>query len=169
MGKRGPKPKPTALKVLEGNPSKRPLNEFEPAIFLPARKPPTVFEDQIANDEWDRLFEAMPPGIYTAADTSALANYCLAWSLLVNAQREIALNGIMVAIYDLNPDTGERQFSTYRSSPAVKVWKAASETLIKLTDRLGLSPGVRSRLELPRRNEKPAEQSRFAGLIGGRK
>ena len=32
---RGRKPKPTALKKLEGNPGKRPLNELEPV-------PPTV-------------------------------------------------------------------------------------------------------------------------------
>ena len=30
MAQRGRKPKPTALKVLEGNPGKRPLNLFEP-------------------------------------------------------------------------------------------------------------------------------------------
>ena len=30
MATRGRKPKPTALKVLEGNPGKRPLNENEP-------------------------------------------------------------------------------------------------------------------------------------------
>lgn len=30
MAKRGRKPKPTALKKLEGNPGKRPLNELEP-------------------------------------------------------------------------------------------------------------------------------------------
>ena len=30
MATRGRKPKPTALKVLEGNPGKRPLNDREP-------------------------------------------------------------------------------------------------------------------------------------------
>ena len=30
MATRGRKPKPTALKMLEGNPGKRPLNEYEP-------------------------------------------------------------------------------------------------------------------------------------------
>ena len=37
MATRGRKPKPTALKVLEGNPGKRPLNENEPK---PERKAP---------------------------------------------------------------------------------------------------------------------------------
>ncbi|MEQ8198694.1 MAG: phage terminase small subunit P27 family, partial [Clostridiaceae bacterium] len=30
MAQRGRKPKPTAIKVLEGNPGKRPLNKNEP-------------------------------------------------------------------------------------------------------------------------------------------
>ena len=30
MATRGRKPKPTAMKILEGNPGKRPLNPFEP-------------------------------------------------------------------------------------------------------------------------------------------
>jgi hypothetical protein len=34
MGLRGPAPEPTALKLLRGNPGKRPLNTLEP-------KPPT--------------------------------------------------------------------------------------------------------------------------------
>ncbi|HZK10243.1 MAG TPA: phage terminase small subunit P27 family, partial [Clostridia bacterium] len=37
MATRGRKPKPTALKVLEGNPGKRPLNKNEPQ---PERKAP---------------------------------------------------------------------------------------------------------------------------------
>lgn len=166
MGKRGPKAKPTALRILEGNPGRLPINEMEPAIFLPARKPADIEADDLASQEWDRLFAAMPPGIYTAADTSVIANYCLSWSLLIRAQREISLNGIMVAHFAEDEETGARQFIEYKANPAVKVWKAASETLIKLTDRLGLSPGVRSRLELPKRNDKPAAQSKFAGLIG---
>ena len=31
MAQKGRKPKPTALKVLEGNPGKRPLNLYEPS------------------------------------------------------------------------------------------------------------------------------------------
>ena len=35
MGRRGPAPKPTAIKILEGNPGKQKLNHNEP-------KPPTI-------------------------------------------------------------------------------------------------------------------------------
>ena len=40
MATRGRKPKPTALKVLEGNPGKRPLNDREPVPPRAALKCP---------------------------------------------------------------------------------------------------------------------------------
>jgi P27 family predicted phage terminase small subunit len=163
--KPGPKPKPTHLRLLEGNPGRLPINEREPIDIGPLKKLPAVEADEIASQEWDRLISAMPPDLYTAADAAALASYAFAWSMLVKAQQEINLNGVMVTIYETDSETGERQVLSIRSNPAVKVWKAASETLIKLSDRLGLTPGVRSRLQLPSRSTKPTE-GRFAGLLG---
>jgi phage terminase small subunit len=54
MAGRGRPPKPTALKVLEGNPGKRPLNQNEPK---PEKKAPNcpswLLPD--AKKEWRRL------------------------------------------------------------------------------------------------------------------
>jgi len=54
MAKPGTKPKPTALKVLEGNPGKRPLNENEPK---PEPKAPVCpkWLDNYAHKVWERL------------------------------------------------------------------------------------------------------------------
>ena len=54
MAQRGRKPKPTALKVLEGNPGKRPLNLFEPTPEDKMPECPDWLEDE-AKAEWDRL------------------------------------------------------------------------------------------------------------------
>src|SRR5688572_9415358 len=53
MGKRGPAPRPTHLRVLDGNPSKRPLNGDEP---MPDGAPtcPTIL-DKEAKQEWKRI------------------------------------------------------------------------------------------------------------------
>ena len=58
MATRGRKPKPTAIKVLEGNPGKRPLNKFEPA---PEKKAPPCPEwlNGEAKAEWERLADKM--------------------------------------------------------------------------------------------------------------
>jgi P27 family predicted phage terminase small subunit len=160
MGKRGPKKKPTALRKLEGNPGRLPINELEPVCEMPAVKPSAVAMDEIASLEWDRLMHAMPPGLYTALDVSLVTQYALAWSMLVKAQSEIDSGGIIAFT-----EKG------YGVSPAVKVWKAASETLLKCADRLGLHPGARTRLEIPSRkaDPTPGAGSKFAGFLGATK
>jgi len=152
--KPGPKKKPTHLRLLEGNPSGRPINEAEPVCDLPPFKPPFVAADAVASAEWDRVIAAMPPGLYTALDTATLAAYALAWSMLDQAQRAIAADGLTIG-------TARGRIS----HPAVRVWKQSADTLAKCADRLGLHPGARSSLNIPSRSDKP---SKFAGLIGRR-
>lgn len=54
MATRGRKPKPTALKLLEGNPGKHPINEHEPIPPKSTVKCPTWLEPE-AKKEWKRL------------------------------------------------------------------------------------------------------------------
>ena len=78
MAARGRKPKPTALKVLEGNPGKRPLNDHEPIPPKGELKCPSWLLPE-AKKEWKRLassLEAM--GVLTMADLTAFAGYCQA-------------------------------------------------------------------------------------------
>lgn len=149
--KPGPKKKPTALRVLEGNPSRRPLNEHEPVCEEPAVMPAIVASNPIATDEWRRLEASMPPGLYTAADVPVLTTYALAWAMLAEAQKAIQADGIVIA-------TPKGRVS----HPATRIWKQASDTLAKCADRLGLHPGARSNLKIPARNDEP---SKFAGLL----
>lgn len=152
MGKRGPKPKPSYLRLLEGNPSGRPINFDEPICEAPPCKPAVVKADALASAEWDRLIRAMPPGLYTALHNPVLAMHALAWSMLVKAQAAIDEHGLTMIT-----ERGRV------SNPAVKVWKLASDTLLKTADRLGLHPGAR--INLPKRSETPFG-GKFAGLLG---
>ena len=54
MAVRGRKPKPTALKQLEGNPGKRQLNEHEPVPPKSTVRCPAWLEPE-AKKEWKRL------------------------------------------------------------------------------------------------------------------
>ena len=58
MATRGRKPTPTAIKELEGNPGKRPLNTKEPK---PAKKAPSCpkWLEPEAKKEWRRLAKQM--------------------------------------------------------------------------------------------------------------
>src|SRR5438270_12761736 len=95
MGLRGPAPKPTAIKRLEGNAGKRKLNEAEPTPTLGAPESPDHLED-VARKEWDRLTSILVAmKVLTEADYIALANLCQAYSTLVNAQKQMNKTGIL--------------------------------------------------------------------------
>src|SRR3954467_6293705 len=95
MGLRGPAPKPTAIKRLEGNPGKRKLNDAEPTPTLGAPECPDHLDD-IARKEWERLTTILVAmKVLTEADYIALANLCQAYSTLVNAQKQMNKTGIL--------------------------------------------------------------------------
>jgi P27 family predicted phage terminase small subunit len=75
VGRRGPAPTPTKLKLLRGNPGHRKIEPEPLPLDEPIVKPPWLSE--LAAEEWDRVIghlEAMQT--VTAADTTALAVYC---------------------------------------------------------------------------------------------
>ena len=165
MGKRGPKPKPTELLRLSGDPKNK-INANEPQCGLPPVKPIAISEDAIANHEWDRLIAAMPPKLYTALDVSALATYAQSYSLMMRADREIALNGLVFTV-TVKDEAGNVVVKEMTRNPAVIIWNQAAKSLLAAGDRLGLNPSARSRLQLPVKNLDEAT-SRFKGLIGAR-
>jgi len=159
MGKRGPKPKPSAL--IEGNPSRRELNPLEPEVERGPVMPSAVAMDETAAKEWVRICEVMPPGVYTAADEAMLTEYVTAWSLSVGATADIQLHGRII-FEPITNRRGEVVGHTMKENPALRTWRAAHTALMHTTDRLGLSPGQRSRLSVPTKKDR----SKFADLIG---
>ena len=81
MGRRGPLPKPTALKKLEGNPGRRklPQNEPQPRV-LDKTPPPPNYLPAIAQAAWRFIAaELHAVGLLTTVDEHALEQYCLAY------------------------------------------------------------------------------------------
>ena len=74
---RGRKPKPTTLRILEGNPGKRSLIDGPPQA--PAKIPECpCFLDDEARAEWLRMAPVLlEMGLLTPADRAALAAYCI--------------------------------------------------------------------------------------------
>ena len=80
MAIRGRKPTPTAIKMLEGNPGKRPMNGSEPKPLKKAPSCPKWLETE-AKREWRRLAKQMESiGILTDVDMAAFAGYCQAYA-----------------------------------------------------------------------------------------
>ncbi len=87
---RGRKPKPTALKVLEGNPGKRRINGLEP-------KPPASLPtcpghlSAAAKAEWKRIAKSLNQvGLLTQVDRATMAAYCQTYGRWVEAEEKLA-------------------------------------------------------------------------------
>ena len=96
MATRGRKPTPTAIKELEGNPGKRPLNKSEPKPTKKAPACPKWLEPE-AKKEWRRLAKQMEQlGILTEVDMAAFAGYCQAYARWKEAEEFITQHGTIV-------------------------------------------------------------------------
>lgn len=136
MATRGRKPKPTALKVLEGNPGKRPLNAREP---VPVKRAPSCpkWLDKDAKKEWRRLapkLEAM--GLLSEVDMAAFAGYCQSYSRWKENEEFITEHGSLV-----------RTPSGYwMQVPQVSIAQQYMKQMEKFAEQFGLTPSSRSRL-----------------------
>jgi P27 family predicted phage terminase small subunit len=136
---RGRKPKPTLVKLLEGNPGKRPINDCEPRPCAAIPECPEFLDDE-AKAEWFRSAKVLSDmGLLTVADRSALAAYCTAYSRWVNAEALVAKHGPVV----LSPD---KKFPM--KSPYLVVADQAMEAMRKFMVEFGLTPSSRSRIKV---------------------
>lgn len=136
MATRGRKPTPTAIKQLEGNPGKRPLNENEPK---PRKKAPTCpkWLEPEAKKEWRRLSKQMEGiGVLTEVDMATFAAYCQAYARWKEAEEFISLHGT----YMKTPSGYVQQI------PQVAVAQSYFKIMERCAEQFGLTPASRSRI-----------------------
>ena len=77
---KGRKPKPTALKRLNGNPGRRPLINSEPQVTLGGFSCPRHLNDE-ARREWHRVVHDLKDaGVLARVDRAALEAYCVSYA-----------------------------------------------------------------------------------------
>jgi phage terminase small subunit len=108
--KPGTKPKPTHLKLIEGNRGKRPINRKE-AKTIPALPDPPPHLTADGLEEWRRVAGWLHKiGLLSEVDRAALAAYAQAYGRWVQAERAIAkmaekdqlTGGLMINLLPLN-------------------------------------------------------------------
>lgn len=152
---RGRKPTPTHLKVLHGNPGRRPLNRREPK---PERAIPTCPSHlcPTAKTEWKRLAQQLfALGVITLLDRAVMAGYCQAYGRWVEAERKLKETPAL-----LKMPSGYVQ-----QNPWLTISNKQLELMHKYMSELGLSPVSRTRVE----TRIPGIRSKFDGLLGIRK
>lgn len=133
----GRKPKPSALKLLQGNPGKRKLNKSEPHPTGVPDCPPELDAD--AKHEWTRIStELLALGLLTSVDRAALAAYCQSWSGWISAVQHIQNEGAVIA----NPS------GRMVKNPWIEIGNAALDNVRRFAVEFGLTPSSRARLSV---------------------
>jgi P27 family predicted phage terminase small subunit len=133
---RGRKPKPTAIKLLSGNPGKRPLpkNDIKPAPEVP--RPPSILQG-LARKEWRRIAPLLyDAGLLTQIDVPALATYCQVYGRWCEAEEELRRSETVIKSTKGQPMV----------SPFLKVANTAWQQLTRMLIEFGMSPSSRSRV-----------------------
>lgn len=152
----GRKPKPTAVKILEGNPGKRKLNDKEP---MPVKGMPTypVWLMPEAKKEWKRLAKILSEmGVLTEVDRSAFAAYCQSYARWKEAQDHINTEGA----------TYETENGMQRPNPYVAICNTEQRLMMSAASEFGLTPSARSRIMVATGGHKDDEDEMEA-LLGG--
>lgn len=156
MATRGRKPKPTAIKELEGNPGKRPLNPYEPKPEQKAPPCPKWLEPE-AKKEWRRLCKVMEQiGILTKMDMTAFAGYCQAYARWKEAEEFLTKHGNLVK----TPN------GYWQQVPQVSIAQSNLKIMMNIAAQFGLTPSARSRIIACSENHTDT-QDEMESLLGG--
>lgn len=144
MSSSGRPPTPTALKILQGNPGKRPVNRKEPRLAAGKPEMPEWFVSDDATDPAS-IYSALAEQllllrVLTVADQQALADL---------ADKIALVRRLRVEMYDgFSYETTTKQGSTMRRlKPEVSAFLGLSRQVREGLTDFGLTPGSRTKIQ----------------------
>lgn len=144
----GRKPKPTKLKILEGNPGKRPLNLDEPKPMPIAPGCPEWLLEE-AKKEWDRLAPELERlGLLTIIDMAAFAGYCQSYAKWKKAETFLKKHGMTIKIPQKDEYGNVKSFQL-KKFPEVSIANECLKHIRAFASEFGLTPSSRGRIYLP--------------------
>lgn len=158
----GRKPKPTALKLVTGNPGKRALPKKE-AKIAPAEPTPPAFLCDDAKVEWGRVVSILfGAGLMTELDRAALAAYAAAYGRWAQAERAI---NRMAAKDELNAALMIKTSNGNAiQNPLVGIANKAKADMVRYAAEFGMTPSARSRVDAtPNDQTKDDQYKEFFG------
>ena len=148
MGRRGPKPKPSALKLLEGTyRPDRARNEPKPELVSEVVAPPAWLSREGAA-VWRRAVPVlMELQLLSVLDLDALGAYCAQVGRAKKAEALLRRHGLTVEV------KGRLQ-----RRPEIAIAKEAWAEARRWAQEFGLTPAARTRLEVPQTPAIPGEE-----------
>lgn len=146
MAKRGRKPKPTELKILDGTRADRVNRNAPEPIREPLECPDHL--DDAARAEWDRLLPQLERmGVVSQTDSAVLALYCVTFSRWIEARTELLRLGLVI----------ETDLGGCKANPAAGIVAKCEDQMAKLLAELGCTPSSRGRLDRLKADAPPDE------------
>jgi P27 family predicted phage terminase small subunit len=145
----GPAPKPSELKVLEGNLGNRRIPK--PPKYAPLTEHPPEFLPKEGKAEWRRLIaEFKRVDLVQRPDRSALIALCSTWAMYMEAIKDVQERGLIV-------EGRSRGAKVMNRNPSAQVARDALAQLLPLWARFGMTPGDRSRFDLGKGDDKETD------------
>lgn len=143
---RGRKPTPTFLKLVTGNPGRRPLNDAEP-VAPPNLPEPPAFLSPVAVAEWQRLGrELADANLLANLDRNLFASYCVYYDLYCQAFEDMKTAGRYM----------RRGSGGLATSKPLEQMMLFEKRMTALATEFGLSPSSRSRIRVD--DKKPKDE-----------
>lgn len=140
MNKRGPKPKPTPLKILKGTRPDR-VNASEPAPIPGVPECPSDLTT-LGRQKWNQLCNVLARmQILSISDADALHIYCVAFERWMLARLDLKKKGLTVP----TPGGG------VKTNPSEVIRAMASREMLAILCEFGLTPSSRSRVRFDNR------------------
>jgi P27 family predicted phage terminase small subunit len=154
MGARGPKPKPSHIKLMEGTYRKDRVPKNEPRPKARAPSCPAWLSAE-GKAEWKRqVGELSELGLLSTLDRGALTVVCEAWSDFMEASKLVDKHG-RISVTD-NGNVIQH--------PAVGMKNKAAQLYLKACSEFGMTPAARTRVEAAApEKEEPGDEERFFG------
>jgi len=167
----GRPPIPTALKLLRGNPGKRPLPEGEPK---PARKAPPMPGDldPIAKREWRKLAPGfVKRGILTEDDGMAFSSLCTSYATCVRIRMALKECGYKVlaekhSFLEKKSDNGrsdEVMAVELKINPLYAQQRLSLDNLRFWCSEFGTTPSSRGKINVPVGTEADPQEDYLSG------
>lgn len=161
MARSGPPPKPTALRLVQGNPSRRPLPKNEPR---PSASAPDVpeFLDEYGREEWNRVApQLLRLGCLSEIDGGALAVYCQAFS------RWRHIEDVLRKLAEQQPNlrglTSRNAAGGLVVNPLVRMANQQMMTVLRAAAEFGMTPSARTRIQLLQEHNELDAGEKFFG------
>lgn len=149
MGKRGPRPLPTELKIVRGTAKSRRKTEPAPpanGIVMPGHL------GEVAAAKWREILPLLQAvKVMTRADVEALARYCDTYEWWLATRKVLREQG---DTYPILNDGGQVKYVAQR--PEVSIAHKLAQQMRQLEQDFGLNPSARTSLNV-QTEEKPAD------------